>query len=109
MSAINHRHRNGLPPGMIFWRKQPGNQAIIHSILTCLLPYIDQANLATSYDSDYSFEEPENQGAVNNHLAVYTCPSTPGRPIRMQTVNVYNQGTDSEVTRISVCYSGSAT
>lgn len=28
-----HDTQNGLPPGMIFWRKQPGNQAVIHSIL----------------------------------------------------------------------------
>ncbi|MFI4851736.1 MAG: DUF1559 domain-containing protein [Gimesia chilikensis] len=92
-----HDTQNGLPPGLILWRKQPGNQAVLHSILTCLLPYVDQANLAESYDTDFSFEEPENQLAVNTHLAVYTCPSAPGRPIRMQTVNRYNMISAGEV------------
>ncbi len=49
-----------------------------HTWVPFLLPYVEQENLYREYHWDVRWDDPLNQPAVNTHLAVIRCPSTPG-------------------------------
>ena len=46
-----------------------------------ILPYIEQANLETTYDWNRSWYDPVNRPAVNHFLTVYLCPSSTDKRI----------------------------
>ncbi len=76
-------------PGRLIWPK-PGGGVVMNGIQTSILPYLEQTNLENEYDYALGFDAPENQPAVNTHVSVYTCPSTPNRPTTMQIDNFFN-------------------
>jgi len=43
-----------------------------------LLPYIEQEDLFELYRWDVAWNDPANQPAINTHLKILYCPSTPG-------------------------------
>lgn len=57
-------------------RMPPGN--IIASPLTDILPYVEQSIAANSYDWRQDWFAAQNQQAINAHVPVYHCPSSPG-------------------------------
>jgi prepilin-type N-terminal cleavage/methylation domain-containing protein/prepilin-type processing-associated H-X9-DG protein len=49
-----------------------------HNWAAFLLPYIEQQNLANTYDWNVSWNHPDNADAIKVPLTMYMCPSTPG-------------------------------
>ena len=69
-----HNHENAhneFPPG---W--QHGTPS--HSILTHLLPFIEQENVFRMYDWNRSWNSPFNFPATRNDIKTFICPSAPG-------------------------------
>ena len=66
---------------------QPGfpYPGIAHSLVAQLLPFLEQASMASQYDMDFPWISspdiipgtPDNQGVIRNQLPVLMCPSTP--------------------------------
>ena len=56
----------------------PPSNARGHSWVPFVLRFVEQGNLYDEYHWDVSWDDPLNQPAVNTHLAVVRCPSTPG-------------------------------
>jgi prepilin-type N-terminal cleavage/methylation domain-containing protein/prepilin-type processing-associated H-X9-DG protein len=55
----------------------PATGTISHSILTLLLPYIEQEPLFRQYNFQVSFSDPLNATAVATQVKTFICPSTP--------------------------------
>ena len=59
-----------LPPATI-----PGR--VRHTWFALILPQLDRVNVYENYDFNVSWNHPANQSAINTHLPVLNCPSTP--------------------------------
>ena len=57
-----------------------------HSWAPFVLPYVEQENLYQQYRWDVDWDDGANQTAVNTHLQVLYCASTPGGSKRQDTV-----------------------
>jgi Tfp pilus assembly protein PilE len=51
-----------------------------HNWAPFVLPYLEQSNLYHRYDFNVSWSHAANQQAVNVHVNVFNCPTTPGGP-----------------------------
>jgi prepilin-type N-terminal cleavage/methylation domain-containing protein len=67
----------GFPPGA---PGQPGAPfpAIVQSLHTYLLPYMEQSNIADRIDLNFPWFAPQNLPAFQNNIPTFICPSAPG-------------------------------
>jgi len=75
------------PPSRIIFRPPGSTRTTVNGMLTLILPYIEQTNLAEIYDYGKGFDHADNQQAVNMPIPVYQCPSVPGD----RTMPIYNR------------------
>ncbi len=68
-----------LPASTTFWPHG-------HTWVPPVLPYVEQKNLQDLYRWDADWDDPLNQPAINTHLAVLQCPSTPDGDARIDQV-----------------------
>ena len=80
----------------------PPSNARGHSWVPFVLRFVEQGNLYDEYHWDVSWDDPLNQPAVNSHLAVVRCPSTPGGAERIDQLCLSPMG----LSRMTVesCY-----
>jgi prepilin-type N-terminal cleavage/methylation domain-containing protein/prepilin-type processing-associated H-X9-DG protein len=45
-----------------------------------ILPYIDQGNLAVTYNYKAHWSDASNNAAINKQVSIFNCPATPGQP-----------------------------
>lgn len=57
-----------------------------HNWAAFLLPYVEQQNLAKTYDWNVDWNDPINADAIKVPLTMYMCPSTPGGSGRQDTL-----------------------
>lgn len=81
-------------PSRIIFTPEVGDRRGVNGMLTLILPYIEQTNLAEVYDYGVGFDHARNQEAVNMPIGVYQCPSTPGDRI-MPTYNRFCRGEET--------------
>ena len=70
-----HDQHNEFPPASFNVRARHGWGAFI-------LPQVDQSPVYHLYDWNVDWSHPNNQVAINTQIPVYSCPSTPGGPLR---------------------------
>lgn len=75
------------PPSRIIFKPPGSDRTTVNGLLTLILPYIEQSNLATLYDYGKGFDHADNQVAVNMAIPIYQCPSVPGERV----TPVYNR------------------
>ena len=74
-------------PSRIIFTPPGGGRRAVNGLLTLILPFIEQTNLAEIYHYGVGFDHAINQPAVNMPISVYQCPSTPGD----RTMATYNR------------------
>ncbi|QDT42595.1 Type II secretion system protein G precursor [Gimesia alba] len=52
-----------------------GMNSRIYSPFVAILPFLDQSNLQNLYDFNLDYDDPVNQDALNQTLAIYLCPT----------------------------------
>jgi hypothetical protein len=90
LAVLNYESTHGrLPPGAVQGPFEPlgvpsGAQ---HGFWPLLLPYLDQAPLASRYRLDLPFDDPANQPVVTTRLRILECPnaSPPDRTVNWGT------------------------
>src|SRR3712207_3155676 len=85
-----HDTLNLLPPGRINITA-PSGEASVNGVLTLILPYLEQTNLENLYDYKKGFDHADNQPAVNTHVKIYVCPSSPGGFRKVKMVNIFGK------------------
>lgn len=81
-------------PSRMIFRPPESDRMAVNGLLTLILPFIEQGNLADAYNYGIGFDHPANQQAVNQPIPVYQCPSTPGDR-RMETYNRFVRGAET--------------
>ncbi|MHC4402425.1 MAG: DUF1559 family PulG-like putative transporter [Planctomycetota bacterium] len=76
--AVLHYHgtHRAFPPSTVSGRSS-------YTWVPLVLPYVEQGPLAELYRKDVHWHDPVNQEAINTHLAVLHCASTPEGPDRL--------------------------
>ena len=82
------------PPSRIIFTPPDSSRKTVNGLLTLILPFIEQTNLAEFYDYGKGFDHADNQQAVNMPIAVYQCPSVPGTRV----MSIYNRFARGEET-----------
>ncbi len=82
------------PPSRIIFKPSGSSRTTVNGLLTLILPYVEQSNLAELYDYGKGFDHADNQRAVNMAIAVYQCPSVPGDRI-MPVYNRFAKGAET--------------
>src|SRR5262249_40190711 len=85
--AINNFEcaRGILPPGRVNNKVMPefdANTKLYQGWGGFILPYIEQANVASIYDLSKDCRHIDNQPAVSTVLPLFLCPSSPQRPLQ---------------------------
>jgi prepilin-type N-terminal cleavage/methylation domain-containing protein/prepilin-type processing-associated H-X9-DG protein len=88
--AIHNYHDTlkRLPPGRVVFNGPNGTQTC-NGVLTLILPYSEQNNLENQYNYTTGYDHPDNQQAVNTHVPIYVCPSSPPGFRRCTMVNIF--------------------
>jgi prepilin-type processing-associated H-X9-DG protein len=76
------RHRNRLPRAV--WTS-PSNAAARHTVMTTLLPLLEQQNLFDRVRTDIDWAHAGNQPVVSTPVSTYLCPSCPV-PVRLDAI-----------------------
>ena len=79
------------PPSRILFAPPGGGRRAVNGLFALILPFIEETNLAKSYDYGKGFDHADNQDEVNIAIPIYQCPSTPGER-RMETYNRFVKG-----------------
>ncbi|MEM7311706.1 MAG: DUF1559 domain-containing protein, partial [Planctomycetota bacterium] len=58
-----------------------GQPPVINGLLSIILPYLEEANLESTYDYEKGFLHPDNQPTVLTPVSIFQCPSAPGERI----------------------------
>jgi prepilin-type N-terminal cleavage/methylation domain-containing protein len=89
--ALHHFHetRGFFPPGAISGTNTQAAtttskrlaipSGVTHGWAPFLLPFVEQQNLFDRYDFQFDWRDPANQVVRTTPLAIFICPSTPGR------------------------------
>jgi prepilin-type N-terminal cleavage/methylation domain-containing protein/prepilin-type processing-associated H-X9-DG protein len=77
-----------LPPGRIIITAPSGADSV-NGVLTLIMPYSEQTNLENLYDYKKGYDHPDNQPAVNTHVKLYVCPSSPGGFRKLDMINIF--------------------
>lgn len=95
LAMANYEVTHGVyAPSRIIFSPPGGGRRAVNGLLTLILPFIEQTNLANVYDYGVGFDHAINQTAVNAPISVYQCPSTPsGR--KMETYNRFERGAEN--------------
>ena len=72
------------------------------ALLTRLLPYVDQANLARQYDFNAHWYDLSNNAVIQRHVQVFLCPSTPNNT-RIDTSSYSTGGTPATFAGPRAC------
>jgi prepilin-type N-terminal cleavage/methylation domain-containing protein len=89
IAAMNYENANGgLPP-------RCSVEVPYRGWGVCLLPYIEQDNIANLYQYNLNFYDPANAALVSIPLSVYSCPSN---PFRLTVPILDNNGNPTGVT-----------
>lgn len=75
------------PPSRIIFTEPTSGRKTVNGLLTLILPFIEETNIAEFYDYEKGFDHADNQSAVNMAIPVYQCPSVPGSRV----VPIYNR------------------
>ncbi|MFW6169663.1 MAG: DUF1559 domain-containing protein [Planctomycetota bacterium] len=95
LAMVNYEVSLGVyAPSRIIFTPPAGDRLAVNGLLTLILPFIEQTNLADSYNYGVGFDHEVNQPAVNTRISVYQCPSTPGDRT-METYNRFVRGAET--------------
>jgi len=59
------------PPSRVIFEPAGSDRTTVNGLLTLILPYLEQSNLAELYDYGKGFDNADNQKAVNMAIPVY--------------------------------------
>ncbi len=82
------------PPSRIIFKPAGSSRTTVNGLLSLILPYIEQSNLADMYDYGKGFDHADNQVVVNMAIPVYQCPSVPGDRV-MPIYNRFAKGAET--------------
>jgi len=74
ITAHAPKHGDRLPRAL--W-PSPSNANVKHTVMTMLLPLLEQENLFNQINTGLGWQHPTNQAAVKTPVPTYICPTTP--------------------------------